>query len=361
MLISIIYTYDDVKRTLGSYGLLLETKKEEYKGVSISKLVVSDSEGFRYTVTYDKILRNNNGDMSKGRLHKSNPFSVENINNYLKIWDVPFVCISDGYINEASDLTFKCLRCNEIVCKPWKNVHKKDDRINRRHIVCQNCDRRYESLHASVLKQIFMHEFPDTIVEDCSFRSRKTGKIRPTDIVNHRLKIAIEVQSQWHDFAEAKIKDVEKKKFWEDSGYRFYNPDIRDYSVLEMCNLFFDLDKLPEYVSQNYGKCINAKVVQDLLNNGYDITTICNITGYTRHQIHDAKLSGKISYPQYYKNSCRCPVEQYSLDWEYIATYQSIADAGRAVGTSPKNIVSQLEHNRTYCAGYNWKRKQNVL
>lgn len=361
IIISITYTYEHIKKTLETYGLFLRILPEDYHKASLSKLFVEDQYGFKYVVAYNSIVRNKHGILYKGRVHKGNPFAINNINNYLKLWGSPFICISNNYINNNQDLEFRCLRCGKIIVKTWRNVRNPLTGGNRRPISCDNCDKRYESLHASVLKQVFIHEYPDTIVEDRSFRSQSTDKIRPTDIVNHRLKIAIEIQSQWHDFRDARLKDDEKRVFWESLGYQFFTPDIRDYTVLEMCQLFFDLNEIPLYVNQNYGSCVNAKVVQELLNAGLDITSICNTTGYTRHQIYDAKKTGKINYPRYYHNRHLCPIEQYSAEWEYIATYPSIKVAAESVGTNPKNISSQLAHNRTYCAGYNWKRKCSVL
>ena len=84
----------------------------------------------------------------------------------------------------------------------------KSDNPNRNIILCPNCDGRTESVHALVLKQMFKHYYPDTIEEDKSCINPLTCCILPTDIVNHRLKIAIEIQSQWHDFEDIKIKDV---------------------------------------------------------------------------------------------------------------------------------------------------------
>lgn len=65
-----------------------------------------------------------------------------------------------------------------------------------------------ESSTASIVKQVFKHEFPDTILEDKSCINPKTGRILPTDIVNHDLKIAIEIQSTYHDETYQIEKDI---------------------------------------------------------------------------------------------------------------------------------------------------------
>jgi len=74
---------------------------------------------------------------------------------------------------------------------PLKYVLRKNDM--HRGIVCSNCDERTESLHALVLKQLFVHYYPDTEIEEKSCINPETGRIMATDIVNYRLKIAIEI------------------------------------------------------------------------------------------------------------------------------------------------------------------------
>ena len=70
--------------------------------------------------------------------------------------------------------------------------------------------------------------------------------------------MAIEIQSEWHDREYQKVKDKIKKDFWLSKGYTFYDPDIRNYSVLEMCQLFFDIEELPEYINYEYSNKLNT-------------------------------------------------------------------------------------------------------
>lgn len=186
-------------------------------------------------------------------------------------------------------------------CK-WRNVFKNDN-SNRTHVKCPNCDGRNESIHALVLKQLFLHNYPDTIVEEKSFVNPNSGKVCPTDIVNHRLKIAIEVQSQWHDFPDIKEKDKMKRNYWVTKGYNFYSPDIRDYSVLAMCRLFFEIDSIPEWVNFDYSNKLNIKKIQNLLDNGFIVTEIAEQLGVDKHRIYDAIHSKKVFYPKNYKYS----------------------------------------------------------
>lgn len=261
-----------------------------------TKMLCKDNEGYYIYIVFSNYLsRHGIG----RRFDKSNDLSIQNINHYLENNKIPFTCVSKEYTSSTTPLDFKCNRCGNIVSIKWHNINKNDN-TNRYHIVCNNCDGRNESLHASILKQMFLHYYPNTTVEDQSYRSPITKRICPTDIVNHSLKIAIEIQSQWHDFEDIKIKDKMKKDFWINKGYQFYDPDIRDYSILEMCQLFFDIDKIPEWVDYSYSNKLNIKEIQEMLNN-YTVVEIANELSINPHRIYDAIYSKKIFYPSNYK------------------------------------------------------------
>lgn len=287
------YNTEKVKVILEKDGFFL---LDEYVNAK-TKMLCKDSDGYYvYIILSNYLFRHGSG----RRFDRKNPYTIQNINHYLKLNNIPFECISDTYKSASDILIFRCNRCGKIVELSWRNVNKNDN-ANRNHIVCSNCDGRNESLHASILKQLFLHNYPDTIVEDKTYRNPITDKICPTDIVNHRLKIAIEIQSQWHDFEDIKIKDKMKKEFWINKGYDFYSPDIRNYSILEMCQLFFDIKELPDWIDYNYGNKINVQKIQNMLDNNDTVLSIANKLDINPHRIYDAIYSKKLFYPSNYK------------------------------------------------------------
>ncbi len=299
------YNVDNVKEILGAENIiLLETKYIDAK----TKMLCLDRDGYYVYIIFSNFLSRKS--VGK-RFDITNDHTIDNINHYLKTNNVHFKCISEKFENANKDLCFKCLLCGEIVKSKWRNVNKNDNN-SRTHVICPNCDGRNESIHALVLKQLFLHYYPDTIVEEKSYRNPNTGKICPTDIVNHRLKIAIEIQSQWHDFDDIKIKDKLKKEYWITMGYDFYSPDIRDYSVLEMCRLFFELESIPKWVKYDYSNKLNIKKIQDLLDEGLIVTEIAERLGVDKHRIYDAIHNKKAFYPQNYR--CRNAIKsEYAL------------------------------------------------
>lgn len=348
-------SYDEIKENLASKGYYLEISREEFNGITKTDLLCCDDEGYKYKVIYDAVMRGHKIE----KIHKSNPFAIYNINLYLTKHNVPFDCISNEYVNAKEFLLFKCQRCGEIVKQIWRNINKNDIK-NRFHVICPNCDGRIESIHALVLKQMFKYYYPDTVEEDPTYINEKTGKISPTDIVNHRLKIAIEIQSQWHDFDDIKEKDIRKKKFWINKGYAFYDPDIRDYTVLEMCQLFFNIDRLPNFINYNYSNKLNIKQAQELLNNGLSMNNIAKKMNVSVHRLYDAVQSKKISYPTNYIRGDYSPVIQFDMEWNEISRYKSIAEAAKINSIPSGNIASILDNGRYYSSGYYWRRLRDI-
>ena len=294
------YNIDIVRNLLKENDIIL--LENDYVDAK-TKMLCLDSEGYYiYVVLSNFLSRHGIG----RRFDKSNAHTINNINHYLTLNNVHFKCISNIFNNANENLDFECLLCGEKVSMPWRNVNKNDN-TNRNHVVCPNCDGRTESIHALVLKQMFKHYYPDTIEEDKSYTNPITNKICPTDIVNHRLKIAIEIQSQWHDFEDIKIKNKMKKEYWISKGYDFYDPDIRDYSILEMCQLFFDINEIPEWINYEYSNKINIKEIQKLLNDGLTIIDIAKQLDINKHRIYDAIYNNKLYYPKdyNYKNAVK--------------------------------------------------------
>lgn len=320
------YSYDMVKDELQKRGYHLLVSESEYKGITLTPLICSDETGYKHRVTFNKIM---NGRKSE-TFHPANPFTLDNIKLFLVINNLPFECLSDEFISCSTSLKFRCKRCGEEFYQEWQSINVVDTISNSRgHLRCPNCDYTVESTHASVLKQVFLHEHPDTIVEDRSFISPVTNHVMPTDIVNHRLKIAIEIQSQWHDFADKKWRDEIKKQYWLERGYSFYDPDIRDYSILELCQLFFNIDSLPDYVDYQLNKKINIRLIQEKLNNHMSVAAIAKELNIGAHRIYNAIYNKNLQYPEDYQNGGFVSVEQYDINGNLLKVYPTIAQAAK--------------------------------
>ena len=77
---SIKYSFEEIYDNLYKKGFRLLVNKTDYKGVTVTPLYCVDKDGYKYKVVYDAIMR---GKTDLDKVHKSNPFSIHNINLYL--------------------------------------------------------------------------------------------------------------------------------------------------------------------------------------------------------------------------------------------------------------------------------------
>ena len=237
------------------------------------------------------------------------------------------------------------------------------DKYNSRHgITCDKCDGINESLHALVLKQVFMHEYPDTILEDRSCVNPITNAVMPTDIVNHKMKIAIEIQGQFHRFDNQKVKDKIKKNFWKNKGYSFYDYSIDKISVLNYLKLFFpEIEDIPEYVDLNYSNKLDFKTIQNKINQNIRVSEIAKELNINPHRIYDAIYDNKLYYPNSYNRTTTVPIVQLDKHNNLISEYSSFKEAETKNGIKSGLISSCIYYNNYYCKGFYWFYKKDYV
>ena len=180
-----------------------------------------------------------------------------------------------------------------------------------------------------------------------------------TDIVNHRLKIAIEIQGQFHEREAQKERDKIKRDYWINKGYLFYDYKIDKVSVLDYCKLFFpDLKKIPDWVIQEDKNKLNLREIQSLLNSGNKVPEIGKLLDISPHRIYDALYSNRLFYPDNYCKYNYVEVMQFSLNYNYINSYINYKDAERKTGVLSGNIGSCIHNKRYYANGYYWIPKK---
>ena len=349
------YTFEEIKSILHERGY--EYVDGEYKGMG-SKLICKNIDGYYVLCNIQKILYENKNPRI---VDSKNPNSILNIKRIVdERTEGEFSCVSDAYINNTSPLVFKHNKCGRTFENKWINISRGrySDNItsNKTGLFCPHCNtKQLESTHALVLKQVWMHEEPDTIVEEGSCVNPNTNCQLPTDIVNNRLKIAIEIQSWFHDSEEQQVKDEIKRNFWINNGYDFYAVDQRDYTVLEMVQLFFpNISKIPDYIDFEYSNKFDDLLAQKLLNEYMSVTEVAKIMNCDKHIIYNAIYDNRISYPNGYKNNCYTPVVQLDLSENYLSSYDTIQKAADSTGIRAESITACLNRGRNYCGGYYW-------
>lgn len=343
-----------IKNIIEPYGYTFINDDLENSKVSYDLIDVYDKDGYYYQIYWYNIRK---GYMPL-KFNRKNKYTIQNINHYLKsINRSEYVCVSDVYINNHTPLRFLHKKCGNYFDATLVQMSGKCITHNYKYYKhCPYCTVLLkESLHASTLKQVFLHIHPDTIVEEQSCINPKTNRILPTDIVNHRLKIAVEIQSQYHDREYKKELDKYKKNFWIDKGYKFYDPDIRDYSILELIQLFFkDINEIPPYIDYSFSKHIDYKYVQPLLDDGYSIREIEQMLDYHQHYVHTLVQSKKVKLPKNYKEKIMNikPIIRLSKSGEYISRFESKCDADRngfAYGTISRVLTKKQKFAYDTC------------
>lgn len=331
---------------------------------SVSDVVhFKDAEGYKYSQILNNLL---NGKRAE-KFHNSNVFTIDNINKYLQsIFYGEYKCIDDHYDGNTNLLLFKHIPCGTIFEATLQDIQGKSTR-SKTHIYrkqCPTCKHfRKESFHASVLKQVFMREIPDTVCEDRSCTNPNSNRVMPTDIVNHRLKIAIEVQSSIHDKQNQKTKDDIKRNFWINKGYKFYNPDIRDHSVLGLIQLFFPyISEIPDYIDFNYSDCMDYLKIQKMLNDGLSTNQIASDLCLNIGSIRSAIGRRQLLLPENYKEKILNwkPIVCLSPNGEYINRYGTLAEADRN-GFASGTVCRVLYKKQDFSYGLYWLYEEDYL
>jgi len=357
-------TQKEAERLYRQNGFIL---MGEYKSRRIGSKC-EDSNGFLHSKSLGNIIKtvnNNPNHTCKYIAYVENPYSIHNINRWLKINKGNYRCLNEQFISSNDMLDIIHDDCGTTFQASWNRLSQREKRsedIYRHSARCPFCfPKYYESMHATALKDVWVHEYPDTIVEDKSYVHPITKRVRPTDIVNHSQKVAIEIQSRFHDNPETQIRDKEKKQFWTNKGYKFYAIDHRDYTILEAIQIFFPyIMKIPDYINFSFSNRINLFIVQDMINEGKSVSKIARIMGYESGTIYQALRTKKLYYSEKYPTCASTPVVQLDLDGSFIASHKSLAIAGAYNGISSSSIAYCLKKDYTnICCGYLWVERED--
>ena len=355
-------SFEEIVRTVSNRGYSLIEYNENFT-VYDQKIILMDKDGYKYILSWGHFK---NGQEPR-RFYVGNPYTIENINLFLKLTNrEDYVCIDKQYYGNDKLLKIKHDKCGKIfeatlLDLQGQTVSSGKYRYTKK---CPFCDKRKtESIHASILKQVWIHECPSTIVEDKTCINIRTNRALPTDIVNHDLKIAIEIQSQWHDSDRRKTIDRYKKQFWIDKGYQFYDPDIREYSYLELVQLFFpSITELPNYIDYNYGDTLDCEKVQKFLDDGWSLRQVSECLNVNKGTIQAAINNKKITLPKdyKYKHKMKRKIVHLSHDGKYIETFESLKEADLK-GYKSGTVIRVLKGKQEFSYGDKWMYEEDYL
>ncbi|MBM7835712.1 hypothetical protein [Clostridium sardiniense] len=124
-----MYTLEDIEYIFNKYNLKLLGNKI---GNSKTKFTAIDKDGYLAYISLE-FLKINNG--SYRLWHKSNPYSIYNINLYLKRNNIKTYTISDEYISLIEKMKWYCSECGDIFEVCFQHIKN-----NKKHL-CNKCSK----------------------------------------------------------------------------------------------------------------------------------------------------------------------------------------------------------------------------
>lgn len=353
------YTTENIVRWLTinepSYSLVSDRVKN-----CKDKVIFKCDKGHIYKAEWTNFLMGRRCPECKGdRISKALSNDIETFKQYvLDVTNGEYECISEEYISAATKVKFVHKECGrEFESTPAKFTGSK----NRNGSRCPHCQAELiESVHATVLKQLFKKYKKDVVLEDTSCINPLTGAALPTDIVCYDEKIVVEVQSWFHDREYQKVKDEIKRNYWEAKGFVVYTPDVRKYSSLSMAQIFFkDMKEIPKWVDYKYGRNqIDIRNVQDMLNEYKSTKEIGEVLGVGRHIIQRLIDNGEVELKYNHYNILKNirKVCMLSLENELVCIYNNATEAATLTGKAQTQISRAMKNtkNCNYYDGYIW-------
>lgn len=205
------------------------------------------------------------------------------------------------FISTKTKMIHICPICN---CD-W-DVRPSD--VLKGHSMCDKCNsEKHESVMATTLKQVLKYYYAKTEWEyDLGFRGLKNG-VSKYDIFIPELNTVIECQSRYHDTLEQQIIDSNKKEYAIFKGYKYVSIDARNYSVLQVIQMFFpNIKEIPNYIDikKDTIKTYEYEEVQNLLNKGCTYKDISDLLNIRYEYVRQIIFVGKLSKPKtHYKSN----------------------------------------------------------
>lgn len=146
---------NEVMDAFKKIGLIIKDI-EEYKG-SNKNIDCYDKDGYKYSTRYANVTMNKKPNI----VHPTNPHSIENIQNYLKLNKSKTIILSKEYKDEKGILNFRCGECGELFDRSWANLNgvkyhscEKCQIINRgksRRMPIEEVIKRFEEMELKLL------------------------------------------------------------------------------------------------------------------------------------------------------------------------------------------------------------------
>ena len=231
---------EEVYAKIESLGYII--LERNYKNAT-SYIHIKDNEGYKYRTTYDNLI---NAKSTPNKFRKENPYTIENIKNYIKINKLNVELLSTTYKNCDEKLVFRC-GCGDIFYCSW-------DKFLQGQTRCEKCSKKQSSI--SLMTQKWLEENGISFIKEKSFKGFNTefGKPYRYDYYIESTNILIEVDGRQHfEYSEHGVytkerveetqrRDRIKDNFAKENGFkiiRLHYKSFRNDEYIKILNKEF--------------------------------------------------------------------------------------------------------------------------
>lgn len=137
------------KKSLDSNFVINHIKEMGYEVISEytkteSFITLMDKDGYKYYTSYHNLKLN-----KPQKFYIDNPYTIENIQNYIKLNKLTCKVISDKWVGNAEPMEFEC-ECGEHFYTPWTSFTLQNKNF------CDTCSRKKSILERKV--EIYLQE-----------------------------------------------------------------------------------------------------------------------------------------------------------------------------------------------------------
>lgn len=241
------------------------------------------------------------------------------------------------------------------------NIYKTKSGYFKNGLRCPRCNSLKNASYLHIFLSLLFERFYDGVKNeyDIGFRGDNGGvSCYDLFVPNYKGKNTLfEFQSQYHD--NKKEFDKRKRDFAISKGYEVIQIDHRDVKLVDVIKEYFpQLKTIPSDLDIKRFYKIDVSQAQEMLNKNMKVKEISDVLCVKEHIIRNAISNGVLVFPDTYKevNSQKRKVVQLNLNGDFIAEYESIAEASRKTGF--KSISKVVRGLLTNSGGYFWIYKE---
>ena len=115
-----------------------------------------------------------------------------------------------------------------------------------------------------------------------------------------------------------------------------------------MCQLFFNIDEIPDFINFDYSNKWNIKKAQELLDKELSPSEVAEILNINVHIIYDAVSYGKLHYSDTYVRKDHTPIVEVDDNKNIISYFTTIKSGAEKYNLKPSSSPVILDNMRLW-------------